>query len=654
MNQYQSFAHRLHEQGFNLTAIKAGEKRPGHPWDAWQETRQTLDDLNAFPWLAAGGIGIVGGIGGFHSFDFDRCADFGPVAAVLEQLGLPTSYPWAWRSGSGSGYGIGILCFDALPPSILATNGNGPGVFKAAGVGFDHLELRWARCQTVLPPSAHPTGPGYAWISGEPTDPPANVTAAQVIAAFRAVTVAPTPKISQPTHEVRQPTGTGYAAAALRSELDHLGRAIEGTRNNTLNAAALHVGEFVAGGELDRADVERQLFDVALRIGLGEHEARATIRSGLDAGARNPRTAPEPERRPAAVSSFRDTPEEPPWLANAPEPPYVLGGDGAPMPAPAISAPKSTKELPKLEVLSIRDLLTRTWPEPPWAVPGLLPVGLTVLAGRPKIGKSWLALQLVQYVTTGGVFLGRKVDRGSCLYLALEDPPGRLAERARLQGWSDLDARADFLPVGSFRRGDGRQLAGIIRERGYRLVVVDTLARAFTGDKNSGDDMTAQLTPVQEAAHAANCAVVLIHHFNKLGAATTGTATGITEPDPLINLQGSVSIGGMADCIVGLYRQADKRGIMLTGYGRDVEEYTLNLVFDRATHCWQAMDADAPKQTDERAQVLAVIENLGPSTLSEINAILKTDKGNLYKRLQNMMNLGMLDKSGPRYGIPTE
>jgi hypothetical protein len=100
---------------------------------------------------------------------------------------------------------------------------------------------------------------------------------------------------------IRQTHGDGYGAAALRDELEHLSRATEGTRNNTLNTAALHLGELVAGGELARGEVEQALLDVALRIGLGEREAVATIKSGLDAGARNPRTAPELQNGAPAI-----------------------------------------------------------------------------------------------------------------------------------------------------------------------------------------------------------------------------------------------------------------------------------------------------------------------------------------------------------------
>lgn len=649
MNKYQALAHRLHGWGFNSTAIKAGEKRPAHRWDAWQEVRQTLDDVNGLPWLDAGGIGIISGIGGLRIFDFDKCDDFGPLALATDYLGLSSGYRWMWRSGSGHGYGLAVLCFDDLPAGAFSTNGNGPGVFKAAGEGFEHLELRWRNCQTVLPPSQHPTGPGYVWLHGEPTEPPATVTAAQVIAAFRAVTVAPA---------VMLPTNNGdraraYALAALRDEVAAVRGAAVGNRNNTLNNAALHLGELVAGGELDRADVEHELLDAALAVGLGEGEARATIKSGLDAGARNPRRAPEPERRP--VATYRDAPEEPEWLRDAPESEFVWGDDGRPVPTESVASTRADeKNAPKLAIISIGDLLARQWPEPTWIVNDLIPVGLIVLAGRPKIGKSWLALQLVQAVACGGVFLDRRVERRPCLYLALEDPPWRLAERARMQGWHDLDARAHFLTAGNFRRGDGRQLAAIIHAGEYGLVVVDTLGRAFSGDKDNADAMTGQLAPVQEAAHAANCAVLLLHHHNKVGAATTGAGAGGIEPDPLVNLQGSISIGGMADCLMGMYRQKDKASVLLTGYGRDVEEFAFELTFDKTTRVWQATQRGVPKQTDERAAVLAVLEDLGPATLIEINEILKTDKGNLYRRLQNMVALGIIERGEKgRYRLPT-
>ena len=146
-----------------------------------------------------------------------------------------------------------------------------------------------------------------------------------------------------------------------------------------------------------------------------------------------------------------------------------------------------------LHTITARELLTKEWPEPPWVVPGLLPVGLTLLAGRPKVGKSWLALQLAGAVATGGVFLDAHVQPAPCLYLALEDSPRRLAERMKAQGWTATDAQADFITVGAAgdllplngKHNGALALADAMRERGYKLIIIDTLSRALAGAAGS-------------------------------------------------------------------------------------------------------------------------------------------------------------------------
>jgi hypothetical protein len=80
-----------------------------------------------------------------------------------------------------------------------------------------------------------------------------------------------------------------------------------------------------------------------------------------------------------------------------------------------------------------RDLLQHDFPEPRYAVPGVLAEGLNLLAGAPKLGKSWFALNVAAAVAYGGMALDKiTVERGEALYLALEDPPRRLQRRLRL------------------------------------------------------------------------------------------------------------------------------------------------------------------------------------------------------------------------------
>jgi len=88
-------------------------------------------------------------------------------------------------------------------------------------------------------------------------------------------------------------TTTRYGSAALDRELADLRQVPEGTRNEALNRTAFSLGRLVAGGELDGPAVEDELLSSATEIGLHPIEARSTIRSGMRAGARQPRGAPE-------------------------------------------------------------------------------------------------------------------------------------------------------------------------------------------------------------------------------------------------------------------------------------------------------------------------------------------------------------------------
>jgi hypothetical protein len=83
-----------------------------------------------------------------------------------------------------------------------------------------------------------------------------------------------------------------WARAALRGELDEVRHAVEGTRNVTLNRAAFRLGQLTTSGILDEASVAEALLSAALTVGLDEHEAIATIRSGMTAGHAHPRQPP--------------------------------------------------------------------------------------------------------------------------------------------------------------------------------------------------------------------------------------------------------------------------------------------------------------------------------------------------------------------------
>jgi len=293
-----------------------------------------------------------------------------------------------------------------------------------------------------------------------------------------------------------------------------------------------------------------------------------------------------------------------------------------------------------LETISAWEVMMTEWPEPTWAVPGLLPAGLTIFAGKQKAGKSWLALQIAQAVAAGGHVLGEQIERGPVLYLALEDIPRRLQDRMKKQRWPvDKTLEADFMVLGNFldrvgdlRNGGNETLARQIEKRGYRLVVIDTLSRAVMGtaDQMDVDDMTTTLSPVQEVAFNHNCAVVMIDHHNKAASYT---------PDVINNILGSSAKAAVADTIWGLYKEQGKAGAKLAIIGRDVEEKTLALTWDWLIGCWQVEgDAFEIELTERRQEILDALYATGKAAIGEIAKTTGQDRGNCFRRLQDLVN----------------
>lgn len=83
---------------------------------------------------------------------------------------------------------------------------------------------------------------------------------------------------------------SNYAAAALRSEVEHVLKAEAGTRNHTLNAASYALGQLVGAGLLPGELTAAALTRAARATGLRDHEIRSTVRSGLTAGEKRPRS----------------------------------------------------------------------------------------------------------------------------------------------------------------------------------------------------------------------------------------------------------------------------------------------------------------------------------------------------------------------------
>lgn len=408
-----------------------------------------------------------------------------------------------------------------------------------------------------------------------------------------------------------------YGDAALAGEVERLLSAHNGTRNDTLNRAAFSLGTLVGAGILDRFMVEDQLMGAALAVGLGETEARKTIASGLDKGCQQPRAVPDHNG---------SGPEAPPdeWLFSD-EPPQPEGAEHE-----GHEAPRKASRL-----WTIADLYDTEFPEPAWAIPGILPAGLTLFGGRPKVGKSWLMLQAACAVGTGGRFLGKPIERGAVLYLALEDSPRRLQDRIQKQGiprHALISFCREWRPL---HKGGFDDLLRELERAAYRLVVIDTLTRAFPGiDQKERHRIEPFLDQLQTLALGRNLAIAFNDHTRK--------PMGQNE-DPVDDIMDSTGKTAPADGVLALYKQQGKPGARLMGRGREYEDFDYLLAWDRVTCCWQLEgETGAVRLTERRQEIIDALTKLGRATLTTIAKTIGQPKGNTYTRLQDLVTAGLV------------
>jgi len=298
-----------------------------------------------------------------------------------------------------------------------------------------------------------------------------------------------------------------------------------------------------------------------------------------------------------------------------------------------------------------QQLMDADFPEPKWAVPGLIAEGLTFIAGAPKVGKSWLALGLGIAVASGGQVLGNiPVDEGEVLYLALEDNPRRLKDRiGRVLKGASVPSGLHFeLEWPALTAGGDDQLDDWLSQHPEcRLVMVDVFARvrnpAAATDRYLGDYQAAVTLKSIADTHAV--AVLCNHHTRKAGA-----------EDFLDTMSGTQGLAGAADSIVVLKRGRGQADAELDITGRDIEERQLALRFDADVGTWVLLgDAGEWAISASRRRVLEVLRSEGPLMPKEVGELVDLSRDTAKMTLSRMSRAGQVVSNGAgTYSAPSQ
>ena len=226
-------------------------------------------------------------------------------------------------------------------------------------------------------------------------------------------------------------------------------------------------------------------------------------------------------------------------------------------------------QINRLQTIDADTLQSTAYEPVSFVVDDLLPQGLHLLAGAPKIGKSWLALWLAVMVAKGDPIWGMGVKQGTTLYLCLEDSTLRIQNRL-FEITEDAPASVHFTTNSdTLGKGLGEQLCTFLAEHPDTvLIIIDTLQMIRgTGYDNTYANDYRDLSALKRIADAHGIAILLIHHLRKELA-----------DDVFSRISGTTAISGAVDSSFTLIE--DKRGsgkATLSCIGRDIEYRELTL-----------------------------------------------------------------------------
>ena len=233
-----------------------------------------------------------------------------------------------------------------------------------------------------------------------------------------------------------------------------------------------------------------------------------------------------------------------------------------------------------LHTISMTELYQTAYQSRPPIIDGLLYAGTYILAGVPKIGKSFLVAQIAYHVSTGKALWSYEVHPGTVLYLALEDDFQRIQSRMfMMYGVNDTDRLHFTTAAGKIGNGLDEQLENFVRKHpDTRLIIIDTMQkiREVGGEAYSYASDYEIIGKLKEFADKHCIWILTVHHTRKQPAG-----------DSFEMISGTTGLLGCADG--SLLMQKKKRTALeatIDVVGRDQQDQILYLEKDADTQIW--------------------------------------------------------------------
>ena len=302
----------------------------------------------------------------------------------------------------------------------------------------------------------------------------------------------------------------------------------------------------------------------------------------------------------------------------------------------------------KLETMDAETLMTTPMEPLKFIVQELIPQGLHVLAGSPKIGKSWLSLWICLQVAKGEKVWEFETLKSEVLYLCLEDSFARI--QSRLFEITDEAPPTLHFAIMSATIGNGleHQIESFITQHSDTgLIVIDTLQKVrktVSANVNPYASDYDDINTLKQIADRHHLAILLVHHLRKT-----------SDADPLNMISGTSGIAGGAD--TNFVLQKDKRTentAKLICTGRDIEGRELFLEFNKNSFVWELLEPIEMEQLiipDEIFLLCDFIKSAGgfTGTATELIEKLNLDYSPAILKKRIIKHMEHLNKNGIHY-----
>ena len=238
---------------------------------------------------------------------------------------------------------------------------------------------------------------------------------------------------------------------------------------------------------------------------------------------------------------------------------------------------------------SCEEIMTTVYKPIEFVVDGLIAQGLYILAGAPKVGKSWLALDMCLSIAKGENVLDQKTLQDTALYLCLEDSYVRIQNR--------LYEITDVPMSESIGNGLEEQIESFkIEHCDLKIVFIDTLQMVRSDTDSSYGSDYKELSVLKALADKLEIAIVVVHHTRKC-----------KDTDPFNMISGSTGLSGCVDgSLVLIENKRGSRNAKLFCVGRDIENAEISLHFDSDLKKWIVTDELSTSKTKDNIFLAAL------------------------------------------------